>query len=97
MESPAVPDDRIGPEDDPEVAPATVVDLTAGAAQITPVVVDGESRFEVDLPDQPLAEEDVESLAVALHVAQSGPAVLVDVDEYVDPETAAEDGTDYEL
>lgn len=97
MEPPVVPDDRTGPEDDPAVAPATVVDLTAGAAQITPVVVDGESRFEVDLPDQPLAEEDVESLAVALHVAQAGPAVLVDVEEYVDAESAAEDGPDYEL
>ena len=94
MESPAMPDDRTGPEDDPETTPATVVDLTAGAAQITPVVVDGESRFEVDLPDQPLAEEDVESLAVALHVAQSGAAVLVDVEEYVEPpdEDAHDDG-----
>lgn len=74
------------------VAPATVVDLAAGAAHITPVVVDGEARYAVDLPDQPLDDDDVTSLAVALQVAQAGPAVLVDVEEYLD--SALDDAPD---
>ena len=34
MSSPALPDDRPAPEDVEVVAPATVVDLTSGTAQI---------------------------------------------------------------
>jgi len=90
MESRAMTDGPIGPEEDAAALPPTVVDLSAGSAQITPVVVDGEARYEVDLPDRPLAEEDVESLAVALHAAQAGAAVLVDVEEYVEAVAAAE-------
>ncbi|MUN61609.1 hypothetical protein GMA12_00310 [Kocuria sediminis] len=89
MTCPAPPDDADAPgagaldaDALDVVAPATVVDLAAGAAHITPVVVDGEARYAVDLPDQPLDEDDVTSLAVALQVAQAGPAVLVDVEEY---------------
>jgi hypothetical protein len=88
MTCPAPPDDAETPgADAPDTAaPATVVDLAAGAAHITPVVVDGEARYAVDLPDQPLDEDDVTSLAVALQVAQAGPAVLVDVEEYLELE-----------
>ena len=96
MTCPAPPDDADAPGADaaapaaPDVvAPATVVDLAAGAAHITPVVVDGEARYAVDLPDQPLDEDDVTSLAVALQVAQAGPAVLVDVEEYLELEENA--------
>ncbi|GEO93918.1 hypothetical protein [Kocuria turfanensis] len=93
MTCPAPPDDADAPGADAAapavVAPATVVDLAAGAAHITPVVVDGEARYAVDLPDQPLDEDDVTSLAVALQVAQAGPAVLVDVEEYLELEENA--------
>ncbi len=84
MTCPAPPDDAAGAPD--PAAPATVVDLAAGAAHITPVVVDGEARYAVDLPDRLLDEDDVTSLAVALQVAQAGPAVLVDVEEYLELE-----------
>jgi hypothetical protein len=94
MSTPAPPDDRPAPEDVEVVAPATVVDLTSGTAQITPVLVDGEARYAVDLPDQPLDDDDVASLAVALQVAQSGPAVLVDLADYLESEAPPEDATD---
>ena len=91
MSSPALPDDRPAPEDVEVVAPATVVDLTSGTAQITPVLVDGEARYAVDLPDQPLDDDDVASLAVALQAAQAGPAVLVDVEDYLEAAAPPED------
>jgi hypothetical protein len=94
MSSPAPPDDRPAPEDVEVVAPATVVDLTSGPAHITPVLVDGEARYAVDLPDQLLDDDDVASLAVALQVAQSGPAVLVDIEDYLEAEAPPEDATD---
>ncbi|KUG62235.1 hypothetical protein RCG67_07800 [Kocuria sp. CPCC 205292] len=97
MSTPAPPDDRPMPEEGDEIAPATVVDLTGGPAHITPVLVDGEARYTVDLPDQPLAEDDVASLAVALQVAQSGPAVLVDVEDYLEAEAPPGEDTDYQL
>ncbi|MFI7493177.1 hypothetical protein ACH9D2_00395 [Kocuria sp. M4R2S49] len=93
MSSSAPPDDRPVPEDDDVIAPATVVDLTSGPAHITPVLVDGEARYAVELPDQPLAEDDVASLAVALQVAQSGPAVLVDIEDYLEAAAPPEDAT----
>lgn len=91
MTCPAPPDDADAPD---ATAPATVVDLTTGAAHITPVVVDGEARYAVDLPDQPLDEHDVASLAVALQVAQSGPAVLVDIEEYLESEQGPADAAE---
>lgn len=94
MSSSAPPADRPVPEDGDVIAPATVVDLTSGPAHITPVLVDGEARYAVDLPDQPLAEDDVASLAVALQAAQSGPAVLVDIDDYLEAAGPPEDATD---
>lgn len=94
MTSPPSPD---GPTQDDAVAPATVVDLTTGTAHITPVLVDGEARYEVELPAEPLDEDDVAALAVALQVAQSGPAVLVDVEEYSEAERSPEDVSDYQL
>lgn len=97
MTSPAPPGDRPEPDDETQVAPATVVDLTAGSAHITPVLVDGEARYAVDLPDEPLDEEDVASLAVALQVSHSGPAVLVDVEEYVEAAQAPEETPDYQV
>jgi hypothetical protein len=109
MTPPATPDDRSQPGDDPAPEPdavledgdalaaSTVVDLTTGSAHITPVLVDGEARYALDLPDQPLDEDDVASLAVALQVAQSGPAVLVDLEEYGAAGDSAEDDPDYEL
>ncbi|MEX5269170.1 hypothetical protein [Kocuria sabuli] len=83
MTCPAPPDDADAPDVSEATAPATVVDLTTGAAHITPVVVDGEARYAVDLPDQPLDEHDVASLAVALQVTQAGQAVLVDIEDYL--------------
>lgn len=92
MTTPALPGDLPASEDGEVIAPATVVDLTAGSAHITPVLVDGEARYAVDLPDQPLDDGDVASLAVALQVAQAGPAVLVDIEEYSGATEPAEDG-----
>ncbi len=91
MSSPAPPDDRPAAEDGDAIAPATAVDLTSGTARITPVLVDGEARYAVDLPEQPLDQDDVASLAVALQVAQSGPAVLVDVEDYLGAEAPPEE------
>ncbi|HST72407.1 MULTISPECIES: hypothetical protein [Kocuria] len=88
MDLSATPHDPSALPEEPGAAPPTVVDLTTGSARITPVVVDGEERYELALPAEPLAEDDVESLAVALHVAQAGGAVLVDVDEYVEATAA---------
>ncbi|MCJ8503896.1 hypothetical protein MRU69_03315 [Kocuria flava] len=79
------------PSETPEDAggpPATVVDLTAGPAQITPLEVDGETRYALDLPSEHLDDDDLESLAVALHATHSGQAVLVDLEDYAG---AAED------
>ncbi|GGG50611.1 hypothetical protein GCM10011374_11510 [Kocuria dechangensis] len=84
MEPPVTSPRPPEPEEDATPLPATVVDLAAGQAQITPVVVDGEDRYEIELPDAPLREDDVESLAVALHAAQAGSAVLVDVEDYIE-------------
>lgn len=84
-------------EDGDAIAPSTVVDLTSGPAHITPVLVDGEARYALDLPDEPLDEDDVASLAVALQVAQSGPAVLVDLEEYGAAEDPPEDAADYQV
>ncbi|WP_298584265.1 hypothetical protein [uncultured Kocuria sp.] len=94
MSSPAPPDDRPVPEDGEAIAPATVVDLTSGPAHITPVLVDGEARYAVDLPDRPLDDDDVASLAVALQAAQSGPAVLVDLEDYLEAEAPPEDAAE---
>ncbi|MCD1145817.1 hypothetical protein LQU92_11320 [Kocuria sp. LUK] len=66
--------------------PATVVDLTAGPAQITPLEVDGETRYALDLPSEHLDDDDLESLAVALHATHSGQAVLVDLEDYAGAE-----------
>lgn len=94
MTCPASPDDADAPDAGDATAPATVVDLTTGAAHITPVVVDGEARYAVDLPDQPLDEDDVASLAVALQVVQAGPAVLVDIEEYLESEQGPADAAE---
>lgn len=69
--------------------PATVVDLTAGPAQITPLEVDGETRYALDLPSEHLDDDDLESLAVALHATHSGQAVLVDLEDYAGAEEDA--------
>lgn len=94
MSSPPPPDDRPAPENGEAFAPPTVVDLTGGTAHITPVLVDGEARYAVDLPGQPLDDDDVASLAVALQVAQSGPAVLVDLEDYLEAEAPPEDAAE---
>lgn len=69
--------------------PATVVDLTAGPAQIIPLEVDGETRYALDLPSEHLDDDDLESLAVALHATHSGQAVLVDLEDYAGAEEDA--------
>jgi hypothetical protein len=97
MEPPVTSPRPPEPAEDATAASATVVDLTAGQAQITPVVVDGEDRYEIELPDAPLAEDDVESLAVALHAAQAGSAVLVDVEDYIEAVEPPEADPDYEV
>lgn len=97
MTPPEAPEGPIDPATDAEISPATVVDLTTGSAHITPVLVDGEARYELDLPDQPLDEDDVATLAVALHAAQSGTAVLVDIEEYDEGGQAPEDTQDYQV
>ncbi|PLC12379.1 hypothetical protein AUQ48_09170 [Kocuria flava] len=74
--------------------PATVVDLTAGPAQITPLEVDGETRYALDLPSEHLDDDDLESLAVALHATHSGQAVLVDLEDYAGAEEEAAPGED---
>ncbi|WP_147050551.1 hypothetical protein, partial [Kocuria flava] len=74
--------------------PATVVDLTAGPAQITPLEVDGETRYALDLPSEHLDDDDLESLAVALHATHSGQAVLVDLEDYAGAEEDAASGED---
>lgn len=94
MTCPAPPDDADAPDVSEATAPATVVDLTTGAAHITPVVVDGEARYAVDLPDQPLDEHDVASLAVALQVTQAGQAVLVDIEDYLESEQGPADAAE---
>lgn len=95
MTPPAAPDEPIENED--VAVPATVVDLTAGSAHITPVVVHGEARYELDLPDQPLDEDDIASLAVALQAAQSGTAVLVDIEEYEEGGQEPEGAPDHQI
>lgn len=69
--------------------PATVVGLTAGPAQIIPLEVDGETRYALDLPSEHLDDDDLESLAVALHATHSGQAVLVDLEDYAGAEEDA--------
>lgn len=78
---PTVPAGVLPGEDVPAEAP-TVVDLATGSAHITPVEVDGVPHYAVSLPETLLTDDDVQGLAVALHTVRSGPAVLVDVQEY---------------
>jgi hypothetical protein len=66
----------------PDPAVPTVVDLAAGSAHITPVSVDGDALYALDLPSAPLTDGDLQDLTIALHAVNSGPAILVDVDEY---------------
>lgn len=66
------------------------VDLAAGRVAITPLNVDGESRYAfTELPDGPLTQDDVEGLAEALRVARSHHAVLVDIQDYAQTDPAA--------
>lgn len=76
------PVDGAVPADDVAAGPSTVVDLTAGSALITPLRVDGQARYTVSVPRVPLTDDDLHGLTVALQVARSGPAVLVDLQEY---------------
>ena len=79
------------PADEGTLGAPIEVDLQAGSVAITPVHVDGETRFALtDLPDAPLTEDDVEGLAVALQVARYGPAVLVDIEDYAETESSPE-------
>ena len=77
------------PVHDAAAAPATEVGLSPGPAQVIPLEVGGETRYALDLPGEPLSDDDLERLAVALHAAHSGPAVLVDVEEYAAEVVAA--------
>lgn len=63
------------------------LELEAGNVAITPVHVQGETRFALTgVPAEPLTEDDVDGLAAALHVARSGAAVLVGIDDYAETE-----------
>lgn len=74
------------PDEDVPAGSATVVELTAGPALITPVHEDGAARYTLTVPDEPLTDEDLQGLTVALQVVRSGPAVLVDLEEYAGTE-----------
>ena len=88
MSTPALPTGRPEAEDGASVEAPIEVDLHAGRVAITPVRVDGESRYAfTELPDGPLTRDDVEGLAVALRVARSHHAVLVDVQDYAETDT----------
>lgn len=82
---PTLPAGALPGEELPVEAP-TVVDLATGSARITPVEVDGVAHYAVTLPETLLTDDDVQGLAVALHTVRSGPAVLVDVQEYAEGE-----------
>lgn len=83
MTTNALPDRSTGSADQPTVDGPIHLDLDAGPVAITPVHVDGETRFALTgVPDLPLTEQDIDSLAAGLQAAASGPAVLVDVEEY---------------
>lgn len=75
----------------PDHASPTVVNLTAGSARITPVPADDGARYSVTLPAVPLTDDDLQDLTIALHAVNSGPAILVDVDEYAGGEHAEDD------
>lgn len=83
----ALPADRFE-RDEAEAAGAPIeLELDAGRVAITPVHVDGQTRYALTgIPVHPLTDDDVEGLATALHVARSGAAVLVDIDDYARPE-----------
>lgn len=87
MSTPALPADRPEAGDGASAEAPIEVDLHSGRVAITPVLVDGESRYTVtELPDGPLSGDDVEGLAVALQVARSRHAVLIDVQDYAGTE-----------
>ena len=83
MTTPALPAGRPQAEDGASAEAPIELDLQAGRVAITPLHVDGESRYAVtEFPEGPLTRDDVEGLAVALRVARSNDAVLVDVQDY---------------
>ena len=88
MTSPAFPQD--GAVDDADGTPAeppTLLDLTAGPARITPVWTPEDGvQYSIELPEGPLTPDDAEYLALGLQTTQSGGAVLIDIDEYTEPE-----------
>lgn len=66
---------------------ATVLDLTAGVARITTAWnPQGDIRYSIDLPDGPLTPDDTEYLAAVLHPSPPATAVLIDIEEYAEPE-----------
>lgn len=66
---------------------ATVLDLTAGVARITAAWTPQDGmQYSIDLPDGPLTPDDTEYLAAALHPTRPAAAVLIDIDEYAEPE-----------
>ena len=83
MTTNALPDGSAGSGDQPTTDAPIHLDLDAGPVAITPVHVGGETRFALTgVPDHPLTEDDVDSLAAGLRAASSGSAVLVDVEDY---------------
>lgn len=85
MTTTASPGSPSNPDDGVTTGPPITFDLKAGHVTITPMSVDGQPRYALsELPSEPLTDDDVEELTVALHVARSGHAVLIDVEEYAD-------------
>jgi hypothetical protein len=83
MTTNALPDGPAEPGDQPTTDAPIHLDLDAGPVAITPVHVGGQTRFALTgVPEHPLTEEDVDSLAAGLRAASSGSAVLVDVEDY---------------
>lgn len=83
MTTNALPTDRTGLGGSVTDNGPIELELDAGHMAITPVHVDGETRFALTgVPAVPLTEDDVEGLVLALHVARSASAVLMDIDDY---------------
>lgn len=88
MITPALPqDDAVDDADGTPAEPATVLDLTAGPARITPVWTPEDGvQYSIELPAGPLSPDDADCLVLGLHAAQPNGAVLVDIEEYAGPE-----------
>ena len=92
MTTNALPADWTNREEEVTMDGPIELELDAGNVAITPVHVDGETRFALTgVPAEPLTEGDVEGLAAALHAARSGAAVLVDIEDYAETEQATHD------